>query len=569
MATPRELLTERLKLALEETHPGMTPEVVPAADPRFGDYQSNVAMVLAKINRTAPRSLAEQILRNLDVQDLCEPPEVAGAGFINFRLTTRFLALGVATIFRDSRLGVSVAKNRERIIIDFSSPNVAKPMHVGHIRSTILGDCLARIARVLGHEVITDNHIGDWGTQFGKVIYGWKHFLDEEALEKNAISELVRLYRKVNILEKTDDAIRRAAREELVKLQLGDAENIAIWRRTVELSWREFEKLYDLLGIHFDERLGESFYNDALAPLCDRLRADGVAEMSEGALCVFFRDIPSLADKPVIIRKSDGGFLYATTDLATVDYRVKRWNPSAIWYVVGVPQSLHFQQIFAAARRIGVTSNLQHIAFGSILGDDRKIMRTRAGETVGLAELLDEAIERARAIIAEKNPAIDPQNVEEIARTIGLGAVKYAELSQHRMTDYIFSWDKMLSFQGNTAPYLQNAYVRIRSIFRKLNGGFDVPEIPNLEAPEERALAIKLLQFGEVVPLVLEDFRPNLLANYLYDLAITFHGFYETCPVLKADGAERRSSRLVLCDVTARVLGMGLGLLGINCPERM
>ena len=291
--------------------------------------------------------------------------------------------------------------------------------------------------------------------------------------------------------------------------------------------------------------------------------------MSEGALCVFFRDIPSLADKPVIIRKSDGGFLYATTDLATIDYRVKRWNPSAIWYVVGVPQSLHFQQIFAAARRIGVTSNLQHIAFGSILGDDRKIMRTRAGETVGLAELLDEAIERARAIIAEKKPALDQQDVEEIARTIGLGAVKYAELSQHRMTDYVFSWDKMLSFQGNTAPYLQNAYVRIRSIFRKLDGGFDAPEIPNLEAPEERALAIKLLQFGEIVPLVLEDFRPNLLANYLYDLAITFHSFYETCPVLKADGAERRSSRLVLCDVTARVLSMGLGLLGINCPERM
>ena len=569
MATPRELLTERLKLALEETRPGMTPEVVPAADPRFGDYQSNVAMVLAKINKTAPRSVAEQILRNLDVQDICEPPEVAGAGFINFRLTTRFLALGVAAIFRDSRLGVSVAKDRERIIIDFSSPNVAKPMHVGHIRSTILGDCLARIARVLGHEVITDNHIGDWGTQFGKVIYGWKHFLDEEALEKNAITELVRLYRKVNTLEETDDAIRRAAREELVKLQRGDAENIAIWRRTVELSWREFEKLYDLLGIHFDERLGESFYNDALAPLCDRLTAGGVAEMSEGALCVFFRDIPSLADKPVIIRKSDGGFLYATTDLATIDYRVKRWNPSAIWYVVGVPQSLHFQQIFAAARRIGVTSNLQHIAFGSILGDDRKIMRTRAGETVGLAELLDEAIERARAIIAEKKPAVDQQDVEEIARTIGLGAVKYAELSQHRMTDYVFSWDKMLSFQGNTAPYLQNAYVRIRSIFRKLDGGFDAPEIPSLEAPEERALAIKLLQFGEIVPLVLEDFRPNLLANYLYELAITFHGFYETCPVLKADGAERRGSRLVLCDVTARVLGMGLGLLGINCPERM
>ncbi len=569
MATPRELLTERLKLALVETHPGMVPEVVPAADPRFGDYQSNVAMVLAKKLRTAPKGLAEQILRNLDVQDLCEPPEVAGAGFINFRLTTGFLARGMVAMFGDDRLGVSVAKDRERIIIDFSSPNVAKPMHVGHIRSTILGDCLARIARVLGHQVITDNHIGDWGTQFGKVIYGWKHFLDEEALEKNAIAELARLYRKVNTLEETDDGIRRAVREELVKLQLGDSENTGIWRRTVELSWREFEKLYDLLEIHFDERLGESFYNDALAPLCDRLAAEGVAEMSEGALCIFFRDIPSLADKPVIIRKSDSGFLYATTDLATIDYRVKRWNPSAIWYVVGAPQSLHFQQIFAAARRIGVTANLQHIAFGSILGEDRKIMRTRTGESVGLAELLEEAIGRAGAIVAEKTPALAQQDAEEIARTIGLGAVKYAELSQHRMTDYVFAWDKMLSFQGNTAPYLQNAYVRIRSIFRKLDGGFDAPEILTLEAAEERALAIELLQFGEIVPLVLEDFRPNLLANYLYDLAVTFHAFYEACPVLKADGAERRSSRLVLCEVTGRVLSKGLGLLGINCPERM
>ncbi len=567
MATPRELLGERLKLALVETHPGMVPEVVPATDPRFGDYQSNVAMVLAKKQGTAPKSLAGQIIRNLDVQGLCEPPEVAGAGFINFRLTNEFVVRRLATVLRDDRLGVSVAKDRERIIIDFSSPNVAKPMHVGHIRSTILGDCLARIARFLGHEVITDNHIGDWGTQFGKVILGWKHFLDEEALEKNAVAELARLYRKVNALEETDDGIRRGAREELVRLQLGDAENTGIWSRIVELSWREFERLYGLLGIHFDERLGESFYNDALAPLCARLTAQGVAEMSEGALCIFFRDIPPLADKPVIIRKSDGGFLYATTDLATIDYRVKRWNPSAIWYVVGAPQSLHFQQIFAAARRMGVTANLRHIAFGSILGEDRKIMRTRTGENVGLAELLDEAIERAKAIVAEKASA--PQDAEEIARTIGLGAVKYAELSQHRMTDYVFEWDKMLSFQGNTAPYLQNAYVRIRSIFRKLDGEFDAPEIPTLEAAEERALAIKLLQFGEIVPLVLEDFRPNLLASYLYDLAVAFHAFYEACPVLKADGAERRSSRLILCEVTGRVLSKGLGLLGIKCPERM
>jgi arginyl-tRNA synthetase len=569
MATAREILAKRLELALEKTHRGGMPEVVPAADPRFGDYQTNVAMVLAKKLSIAPRSLAEEICRYLEVGDLAEPPEVAGAGFINFRLTNEFVARSVGAMYRDARLGVSTAEERQRVIIDFSSPNVAKPMHVGHIRSTILGDCLARTARFLGHDVITDNHVGDWGTQFGKVIYGWTHFLDETALERNAIAELVQLYRKVSALEETDDAIRRGVREELVKLQQGDPDNRAIWARAVELSWREFQKLYDLLGVHFDERLGESFYNEALAPLCDRLVAQGVAEMSEGALCTFFRDIPALADKPLIIRKSDGGFLYATTDLATIEYRAQKWNPSEIWYVVGAPQSLHFRQVFAAARRMGVTARLEHVAFGSILGEDRKIMRTRTGEAIGLAELLEEAIDRAMAIVADKKPALARQEAKEIAHAIGLGAVKYAELSQHRMTDYVFSWDKLLSFQGNTAPYLQNAYVRIRSIFRRLDESFDAPEILSLEASEERALAIKLLQFGEIVPLVLEDFRPNLLANYLYDLAIAFHVFYEACPVLKANGPDLRNSRLILCDVTARVLSSGLGLLGIDCPERM
>ena len=570
MATAREILAERLELALEKTYPGGgMPEVVPATDPRFGDYQTNVAMVLAKKLKVAPTSIAAEICHALDVQDLSDPPEVAGAGFINFRLTNEFLGRSVSAIFRDARLGVGTATERQRIIIDFSSPNVAKPMHVGHIRSTILGDCLARTARFLGHSVITDNHVGDWGTQFGKVIYGWKHFLDGPALESNAIGELVRLYREVSALEETDDAIRSAVREELVKLQKGDPVNRTIWARAVELSWRDFQKLYDLLGVRFDERLGESFYNEALAPLCDRLAAQGVAEMSEGALCIFFRDIPALADKPIIIRKSDGGFLYATTDLATIEYRAGRWNPAQIWYVVGAPQSLHFQQIFAAARRMGVTAKLEHIAFGSILGEDRKIMRTRAGETIGLAELLEEAIDRARAIVAERKPPLERQDAEEIARAIGLGAVKYAELSQHRMTDYVFSWDKLLSFQGNTAPYLQNAYVRIRSIFRRLEEKFDAPEALTLRLPEERALAVKLLQFGEIVPIVLEDFRPNLLASHLYDVAIGFHVFYEACPVLKADGLDLRNSRLVLCDVTARVLGAGLGLLGIDSPERM
>jgi arginyl-tRNA synthetase len=569
MATAREILAERLELALKKTYPGGMPEVVSATDPRFGDYQTNIAMVLAKELGTAPRSLAEEICRALDVREVSEPPEVAGPGFINFRLTDEYVARSVATMFRDARLGVSAAKERQRIVIDFSSPNVAKPMHVGHIRSTILGDCLARTARFLGHEVITDNHIGDWGTQFGKVIYGWKHFLDETALEKNAIAELVRLYRKVSALEDANNEIRSDVRKELVKLQQGDSVNRAIWTRAVELSWREFQELYELLGVRFDQSLGESFYNEALASLCDRLASERVAEMSEGALCIFFRDIPALVDKPLIIRKSDGGFLYATTDLATMEYRVRKWKPSEIWYVVGAPQSLHFQQIFAAARRMGVTARLEHIAFGSILGEDRKIMRTRAGETIGLAELLDEAVDRARAIVAEKKPELAGRDAEEIARAIGLGAVKYAELSQHRMTDYVFSWDKLLSFQGNTAPYLQNAYVRIRSIFRRLDERFDAPEILMLEASEERTLAVKLLQFAEIVPLVLKDFRPNILANYLYDLAIAFHVFYEACPVLKASNPDVRSSRLILCDVTARVLEAGLGLLGIDSPERM
>jgi arginyl-tRNA synthetase len=354
----------------------------------------------------------------------------------------------------------------------------------------------------------------------------------------------------------------------LVKLQAGDAENLAIWKQTVELSWREFEKLYDLLGIKFDERLGESAYNDALAPLCAELEKRGIARESDGALCIFFPEIPTLDGKPAIVRKSDGGFLYATTDLATIDYRVNRWHPDAIWYVVGAPQALHFQQIFAAAKMMGIQGDLRHIAFGSILGEDRKIMKTRSGENVGLAEVLHEAIERARKILSARTEALPPEEAESTARLIGLGAVKYAELSQNRLTDYVFSWDKLLAFEGNTAPYLQNAYVRIRSIFRKAGETPD-PATPILiTAPAERALALKILQYAETLPVVLDDFRPNILANYLCELANTYHSFYEACPVLKAEHA-LRASRLVLSDLAARTLSHGLALLGIACPERM
>ena len=564
-------LTSRLAVALGTTGIDESLAVVtPAADTRFGDYQTNAAMVAAKSLKKNPREVADSILSHLQVTDLCEAPTVAGAGFINFKMLDSALSGAVNVVRNDPRLGLATVEDPKTIIIDFSSPNVAKPMHVGHIRSTILGDSLARIARHLGHHVVTDNHIGDWGTQFGKVIYGWKHLLDREALENAPISELVRLYREVNAAEENDPALKETVRHELVKLQQGDAENLEIWRQAVSLSWKEFERLYGLLDINFDERLGESFYNDALGPLVDRLLDQKIAEVSKGAVCIFFPELPAMEEKPCLIRKSDGGFLYATTDLATLEYREKRWKPDAVWYVTGAPQQLHFEQVFAAARRMGVGTDLRHIAFGSILGEDRKMMKTRSGENVELGGLLTEAFERALAVVTEKNPDLPRGEQEEVARIIGLGAVKYADLMQHRLTDYVFSWDKMLSFQGNTAPYLQNAYVRIRSIFRKaVAEGISVEVVPILiEDPAERALALQILRFGEVLHAVLDDQRPNLLCLYLYELADRFHRFYEACPILKSEGAIR-SSRLTIAGLTADVLQTGLGLLGIGVPERM
>jgi arginyl-tRNA synthetase len=544
--------------------------VTPAADARFGDFQTNAAMVAAKALKKNPREVAASILSHLEVEDLCEAPTVAGAGFINFKVLDQALSAALNVTRQDQHLGVRAVEKPRTIIVDFSSPNVAKPMHVGHIRSTILGDSLSRIARHLGHHVITDNHIGDWGTQFGKVIYGWKHFLDKEALEKAPIAELVRLYREVNALEERDPAIKETVRHELVKLQQGDDENLGIWKQAVAFSWKEFERLYGLLGITFDERLGESFYNDALGPLVDRLLAEKIAEISQGAVCIFFPGSPELEEKPCLIRKSDGGFLYATTDLATLEYREQRWKPDAVWYVTGAPQQLHFEQVFASARKLGISTDLRHIAFGSILGEDRKMMKTRSGENVELGGLLQEAIERALAVVVEKNPDLPREEQEEVARIIGLGAVKYADLMQHRLTDYVFSWEKMLSFQGNTAPYLQNAYVRIRSIFRKAETeGISTAAAPiTIGDPAERALALQILQFGEVLHAVLEDQRPNLLCLYLYELADCFHRFYEACPILKSEG-EIRSSRLALAALTADVLRTGLSLLGIGVPERM
>ena len=583
MDTFQSILAKRLSEGLAKAGLPEAGELTQATDPRFGDYQTNVALVLGKERGEKPRGLAEKIVADLDVAQLCEQVLVAGAGFINFTLRSAAIEKQTLDVLRDERLGVAETDSPQRIVIDFGSPNVAKPMHVGHIRSTLLGDALARVAEFLGHEVIRDNHIGDWGTQFGMVIYGWKNLLDRQALQRNPLAEIVRIYKETNERASSDPHVRDACRQELVKLQAGNKINVDIWNECVAFSMQDFERIYKLLDVHYDMQCGESFYHDRLPGVVDRLLKAGVAEISEGAVVVFFRDDPELADKPLIIRKRDGGFNYATTDLATVDYRINELKADAIWYVVGAPQSLHFRQIFTIARREGYAANLRHIIFGSVLGDDRKLMKTRSGENVPLRELLEEACKRAQKIIDEKNPDLSDEEKSDIAEKIGIGAVKYADLSQYRTTDYIFSWDRMLSLHGNTAPYLQNAYVRIRSIFRKAGEhtvagiadagpGSPTPATTTtaltLKDPAELDLAKRLCQFGEIVPQVLNGFRPNILANYLFELANSFHAFYEACPVLKSE-EPARGSRLALCDLTGRVLQRGLDLLGIKVPERM
>jgi arginyl-tRNA synthetase len=555
--------------------------VVPAADLRHGDYQCNAAMALAKERRMNPRELATKVVESLDLGGL-GTAEVAGPGFINIRVAADAFARKLGEVLADERLGVPATGEGRTVVIDFSAPNVAKPMHVGHIRSTIIGDALARISRFLGFRVITDNHIGDWGTQFGMILHGWKTVLDQAALEADPIAELLRVYREVNAQAKADPAVMDLCRGELVRLQAGEEENLAIWRRCVELSRNGLQKIYDRLDVGFDHWLGESYYNDRLGPLVAEFQEKGLARESDGAVCVFSGgDLPDeqdpfrvhnkdgWSDNPAIIRKADGGFLYATTDLATVDFRIQEWGADAIWYVVGLPQALHFRQIFDACRRWGRTGDFRHIGFGSILGEDRKLMKTRSGDNVGLIEVLNEAVERAAKVVAEKNPELPTDEAAEIAEIVGIGAVKFAELSQSRLSDYVFAWDRMLALQGDTAPYLQNSYVRTRSIFRKAGGDFDPAGVEILLQEEREVhLARLLVRYGEVVPTVLDDHRPNLLANYLLEVARAFHSFYEACPVLKAGDAVR-ASRLAMCELTSRVLGHGLGLLGIRCPERM
>lgn len=590
---PHRVIEQRLQPAFAAVLPDADASAVlvrPCPDARFGDYQCTAAMGLAKARKMNPRQLAADVLAKLDVSNLCEKVEIAGAGFINFRLKQGALADALAGAVKGEHLFHEKAAQPRTIVIDFSSPNVAKPMHVGHIRSTILGDCLARVFRLLGHRVITDNHIGDWGTQFGMLLVGWKTLLDRDALAQDPIAELERIYRAVNARcdhgkPGFDQATLDRARGELVKLQSGDAENLGIWKQMIALSQQQFDAIYGRLGVTFDHTLGESFYNPRLQAVVDDLVAKGLARESEGAKAVFSdgtvppKEDPYLvhregewAPNPQLIQKADGGFNYSTTDLATLAYRLETWRPDEIIYVTDSRQQLHFRQLFATFRRWHPEARvrLEHVWFGAILGEDGRPLKTRAGDTVKLADLLDEAEERAFQIVTRKNPALDEAARREIARIVGIGAVKYQDLLPNRQSDYQFSWDKMLALQGNTAPYLQYACTRIRSIFRK--GDIRRPASGTqqlaVDAPEEAALARHLLNFGLVLEAVAEECRPNYLCAYLYELAGHFTQFYEKCPVLKAEGAQR-ASRLALCDVTARVLQQGLNALGIETTEQM
>ena len=571
------LIQERLQAAVRSVLPDAdvsTVMVRPCPDPKFGDYQSNSLISLAKARKLNPRQVAADVLEKLEVTDWCEPVEIAGPGFLNFRLKTAALENVLEKAARGEHLFFEKASQPRTVVIDFSSPNVAKPMHVGHIRSTILGDSLARTLRLLGHKVITDNHLGDWGTQFGMLLVGWKQHLDKAALAADPFAEMERLYKLVNAATQTDRAVLDQARQELVKLQAGDEENRRIWREMIDLSQHLFDNIYQRLGVHFDFTLGESFYNARLQGIVQELVERGIARESEGAIAVFFEEIPQLKALPALIRKSDGGFNYTTTDLATLAHRLETWHPEEIIYVTGGPQQLHFQQLFAIFNRWHPEAKvrLAHVWFGSILGEDGRPFKTRTGENIRLINLLDEAEERAFKVVTDKNPELPEAQRREIARVVGLGAVKYADLLPNRQSDYVFSWDKMLALNGNSAPYLLNAYVRIRSIFRK--GGIEGPKVEGqklevrLEAAEEIALAKQLINFGLVLEGVAEEYRPNFLCTYLYDLAGFFTTFYENCPVLKAE-PEKRSTRLILCDLTAKVLSQGLSVLGIETLEQM
>jgi arginyl-tRNA synthetase len=544
--------------------------VVATSDAHHGDYQSNMAFKLAKVLHRSPRDLAFELVAALPTHPLVEAAEPAGAGFVNFRLSAAGIALALEELAVDPGLGIRQEGAGRRAVIDYGSPNVAKRMHVGHLRSTNIGSALAGMHRAAGWDVVGDNHVGDWGTQFGKLIVAWRRWVDAAAFERDGIGELQRLYELFARRAEADSSLLDEARTEVARLQQGDPENRSLWKRFVDTSMFEFNKVYDRMGIRFEAVLGESFYEPWLLPLVEELLSKGLAEVHEGATLVRFTDLDGegLASSPLLVRKTDGATLYGTTDLAAIRYREQTWKPQRILYVTDSRQQLHFRQVFALARRAGfTTAELVHVGFG-VISLPEGAMSSREGNVVKLTDLLDEAARRARAIVDEKSPELPDAERAAIAEAVGVSAVRYADLSQHPSSNVVFEWDRMLAMDGNTAPFLLYSLARCRSIQRK--AGTDVSRVTafDLAHPLERDLGLALLRFPEALRAALSSYRPNLLCDHLFGLAGAFNRFYYALPVLRAE-PEQRESRLSLVETTARVLTEGFRILGLAVLDRM
>ena len=623
-----EILEERISAAMAATagREDCAAIVRPATDAKFGDYQANGIMALAKQLKTNPRKLAEDVVKNLDLSDICEPPEIAGPGFINLWLKAEFVAGELLEINKDAAaLGIEKTSEPKTIVVDFSSPNIAKQMHVGHLRSTIIGDCICRMLETLGHKVIRQNHVGDWGLQMGMVVQaihteclnltlndqylgnllatGKTQEWENESLKRLDLNleQLESMYVKSNhALATGHPSFERDMRSILLGLQQGKQSCLNSWSKARDITLKECQQIYDLLGVQLalKDIRGESFYQDMLPLVVSDLKKHGIAETSDDAVCVFPPGFKNKEGEPLpfIIQKSDGAYLYATTDLAAIRYRVNELKADTIIYVTDSRQKLHFEMLFAVAKMAGWTRDdieLSHVMFGSVLGEDGSPLKTRSGENVKLKELLDEAVQRAMSVVEEKNPDLPAAKKAEIAKAVGIGAVKYADYSNNRTSDYVFSFDKMLAMDGNTAPYMQYAYARIKSIERKAQSkDVDIEmelaglkeeienrklvpsevegsKIVNLNEPAELDLAKHLVRYGEAIQSAVVDYRPNYLTAYLYELAQKFSAFYTNCPVLVA-GPDKRPTRLLLCDLTARTIGHGLHeLLGIEVVEQM
>jgi arginyl-tRNA synthetase len=571
--TVETILSARVAVAFRTAWPeadaaGVPFDVVAAAEERFGDYQCNAAMGLARHLRANPRAIAQRVVEQLPADEWIERVEIAGAGFINLFLRSEQLAAHLQAVAACETLPVPPVGEGQTVVLDYSSPNVAKPMHIGHIRSTVIGNALDRLHRRLGYRVVADNHLGDWGTQFGLLIMGYHHFADQAALQTQPVEELERIYVKSYERSQEDAAWLDQARAELVKLQQGDADHLALWQHFVDLSLGEFDRIYRRLDVQFDLHRGESFYRDQLADVVAVLSERGLTEESEGALIVRLEEekLP-----PCIVRKRDGGFNYATSDLATVRSRMEEFAPDKVVYVTDERQQLHFSQFFAIARRAGWQVDLEHVWFG-LMRLPEATFSTRQGNVIKLERLLDEAESRALALVQASSPEMPEAQQREVARAVGIGAVKYADLSQNPQSMITFTWDKALAMDGNSAPYLQYAYARIASVrdkYRERFPGQDPADWPIvLEEPVERRLALRLLRYPAAVQRAAALYRPSALADYLYDLAQTYSSFYQNVPFLKAPEGQRES-RVQLCELVARTLRDGLQLLGIETPDRI